>query len=402
MQLLIEQGGCYDCERETVEGVSWYIKRCQYTYKMLYGMNKKVILLTLVVLGLAVLSSVYVVDGTQAYSRFQRANIAKQKQCGTSAPVTICVLVPKAVFSAYYPSYLAAQPQKTLFTVEYSSKTPIALFIHVTIDEFSQTQSKSVSATARVQSKDFLPPLLKQGQVLDTLTNDVNMALHVQVTDASKHLYYDDDVPFALHSRLLMQWTHENRLMIAAWVTPGDSAIQALVQKAQDYLPNQLAPAPAGMIGYKGATVQQVRDEVDALYDALRLSYTIKYVQESVPYTGANESSAVENIKLPKEILRQRSGMCIELTTLLASAVESIGLHPEIVIVPGHAFLGVAMTEDNTNFQYWDAVDLNNNIGADSANVATNTSYMNYKAQHAIVDTVVISDARAAGIGPMF
>ncbi len=364
-------------------------------------MYKKVIVLILVVFVLAVLSGVYVVDGTQAYSRYQQANIAKQRQCGDSASVHICVLVPKAVFSAYYPSYLAAQPQNTLFTVEYSSRKPITLFIHVTIEEFSQTQSKSVNATATVQSEDFLPPLLKQGQVLDTLIYDVNTSLHVQVTDANRHAYYDTDVAFALHSRRLMQWTQENRLLIAAWVTPNDPAIEALIQKAQVYLSNQPAPAPASMSGYKGASVQQVRDEVDALYDALRLSYHIKYVQESVPYSGSSDSSAVENIKLPKEVLQQHSGMCIELTTLLAAAVESIGLHPEIVIVPGHAFLGVAVTEDNKNMQYWDAVDLNSYIGADSANIATNTSYTNYKAQHAIVDTILISDARASGVGPM-
>ena len=364
-------------------------------------MNKKVIILILVVFVLAVLSGVYVVDGTQAYSRYQQANIAKQRQCGDSASVHICVLVPKAIFSAYYPSYLAAQPQNTLFTVEYSSRTPMTLFIHVTIDEFSQTQSKSVNATATVQSENFLPPLLKQGQVLDTLIHDVNMSLHVQVTDANKHPYYDTDVAFALHSRRLMQWTQENRLLIAAWVTPSDPAIEALIQKAQVYLPNQPAPVPAGMIGYKGASMQQVRDEVDALYDALRLSYHIKYVQESVPYSGTSDSSAIENIKLPKEVLQQHSGMCIELTTLLAAAVESIGLHPEIVIVPGHAFLGVAVTEDNKNMQYWDGVDLNSYIGADSANIATDTSYTSYKAQHAIVDTILISDARASGVGPM-
>jgi len=364
-------------------------------------MNKKVILLIFVVLVLAALSGVYVVNGTQAYSRYQQANIAKKKQCGDSASVHICVLVPKAVFSAYYPAYLAAQPQNTLFTVEYSSKTPIALFIHVTIDEFSQTQSTIVNATATVQSENFLPPLLEQGQVLDTLTHDVNMSLHVQVTDANKHPYYDNDVAFALHSRRLMQWTQQNRLLIAAWVTPGDAAVEELVQKAQGYLQYQPAPVPASMLGYRGASAQQVRDEVDALYDALRRSYHIKYVQESVPYSGTSDSNAVENIKLPREILRQRSGMCIELTTLLAAAVESIGLHPEIVIVPGHAFLGVAGTEDNTNMQYWDAVDLNNNVGADSANIAANTSYIKYRAQHAIVDTIVISDARAAGVGPM-
>lgn len=364
-------------------------------------MNKKVIYLILVVVVLAVLSGAYVVGGTQAYSRDQQANIAKQNQCGGQASVHICVLAPKAVFSAYYPSYLATQPQNTLFIVEYSSRTPITLFIHVTIDEFSQTQSKSVNATGDVQREHFLPPLLKQGQVLNTLTADVNMSLHIQVTDAHKNSYYDNDIAFALHSRWLMQWTQENRLLIAAWVTPNDSAVEGLVQKAQDYLQNQPAPVPTGMIGYTGASPQQVRDEVDALYDTLRLSYHIKYVQESVPYSGTSDSHAVENIKLPKEVLQQHSGMCIELTTLLAAAVESIGLHPEIVIVPGHAFLGVSVEENNSNMQYWDAVDLNNNVAADSANVDANSAYVKYKAKNALVDTILISNARAAGIGPM-
>ncbi len=348
------------------------------------------------------LSGAYVVGGTQAYSRYQQANIAEQKQCGDQASVHICVLLPKAIFSAYYPSYLAAQPQTTLFTVEYSSKTPITLFIHVTIDEFTQTQMKSVDATAVMQSEHFLPPLLKHGQVLNTLTYDINMSLHVQVTDANKHLYYDSDSTLALHSRWLMQWTQKNRLHIAAWVTPNDQAVGDLVQKAQGYLQNQPPPTPASMIGYKGATAQQVRDEVDALYDTLRLAYHIKYVQESVPYSGTSgDRHAVENIKLPKEVLQQGSGMCIELTTLLASAVERIGLHPEIVIVPGHAFLGVAVDENDVNIQYWDAVDMNNNVAADSANVDANSTYVHYKTQHALVDTILISDARTVGVGPM-
>ncbi|GAC1390337.1 MAG: hypothetical protein NVS4B11_04930 [Ktedonobacteraceae bacterium] len=363
-------------------------------------MNKKVIYLVLIVVVLMVLSSAYVVGGTQAYSRYQQVNIAKKKQCGDQASVHICVLVPKAIFSAYYPSYLAAQPQNTLFTVEYSSRTPITLFIHVTINEFTQTQMKSVNATATVQRAFFLPPLLKHG--LDALIQDENTSLHVQITDTNKHLYYDNDNALTLHSRWLMQWTQENRLRIAAWVTPNDHAIEDLIQKAQGYLQNQPPPVPVGMVGYKEASPQQVRDEVDALYDALRLSYHIKYVQESVPYAGTSgDSNAVENIKLPKEILKQGSGMCIELTTLLAAAVERIGLHPEIVIVPGHAFLGVAVAENDTSIQYWDAVDINNNIAADSANVDANTTYVNYKTQHALVDTILISDARAAGVDSM-
>jgi hypothetical protein len=69
------------------------------------------------------------------------------------------------------------------------------------------------------------------------------------------------------------------------------------------------------------------------------------------------------------------------------------------VIIPGHAFLGVAVTQDNTQFDYWDAVQVNDNIAGDSANVWADKEYKLNAKQ--IVDTIVISDARHQGVDPM-
>jgi transglutaminase-like putative cysteine protease len=230
----------------------------------------------------------------------------------------------------------------------------------------------------------------------------MNTSLHIQVMDATGHTYYINDIPLLLHSRWLMQWLVSNRLHIAAWITPNDPAVVDLVRRAEARLPSQPPPVPHGMIGYKG-TPQEVTAQVDAIYDALRLDYRIKYIPASVPYNGAdNENSEVtQYVKLPSEVLQQRNGMCVDLTILLAAAVERIGLHAQIVIIPGHAFLGVSVTEDDKQVQYWDAVDVNNNIAADSANVAANNLFAKNLKQHAIVDTIRIKEARAAHIGPM-
>jgi hypothetical protein len=155
------------------------------------------------------------------------------------------------------------------------------------------------------------------------------------------------------------------------------------------------------MIGYLNhATPLAVRDQVDAIYDALRLDYHMHYVTENVPYNGPGDTSvALENIKLPFEVLQQHSGMCLELTVLLASAVERIGLHAEIVIIPGHAFLGVATTPDDRQFQYWDGVEVNYGVAGASANVYANQEYSENARQ--IVDTIQIDVARQQGVGPM-
>jgi hypothetical protein len=356
------------------------------------------ILLFFVLAALLVGSGLYITAGMQAFSRYQQNMQASQQHCGGQLPVHVCVRAPTAIFSAFYPYYQATQ--YPLFAVDYNSSTPLTLLVSISIAHVSQVQTRTVNANSARQSSYFVPPL--PTQVLQGLTQEETTSLHIEVSDTRNHLYYVNDTPLLMHSRWLMQWTAAHRLNIAAWVTPDDPAITTLVNQASARLPDQLAPAPANMVGYSTAAPQQVADQVDAIYDTLRLDYHMRYMQTSVPYTGtADTNPSTEQIKLPGEVLQQHSGMCVELTILLASAVESIGLHSEIVIIPGHAFLGVASAENKAHFEYWDAVDMSNNVAGDSANVAADTLYSHNLQQHTILDTIVISDARDASIGPM-
>ena len=360
-------------------------------------MGKKAAILLLTMMVLTGLSGWYIVGGIQAYSRYQQSSIASQEHCGGQSPVHICVQSPSEIFSAYYPDYVATQ--SNVFIIRYSSSSPITLLMSLSIEGFSQAETHTVNATPDVKSISFRP--LAMNQALQRLTVDNNTWLQVHITDAAGHVYYADDSPLLLRSRWLMQWIAANRLKIAAWVTPDDPAVITLDNKAKALLKSQHQPTPPAMIGYaNGASARAVRDQVDAIFDAMWLDYHIQYSQESIPYNGPGDTGvALQKIKLPAEVLQQRSGMCIELTALLASAVERIGLHAEIVIIPGHAFLGVAVTPHNTQFEYWDAVQVNDNVAGDSANLWTDNEYMQNTKQ--IVDTIVISDARHQGVGPM-
>lgn len=358
-------------------------------------MGKKLAVLFLTLTLLSGFSGWYIATGIRAYFRYQQNN---QEHCGGQSPVHICVQAPPGIFSAYYPYYVATHAN--LFTINYSSSSPITLIVSVNVAGFSQVETHTVNATASVQSISFTPPLLNS-QALRKLTFDENTPLHVSVTDAARHIYYVNDSPLLLHSRWVMQWIATNRLQIAAWVTPNDPAVITLVSRAATHFQLEPAPIPRAMIGYDNgrASPRAVRDQVDAIFDAMRLDYHIRYSQESVPYNGTGDTSALENIKLPAEVLQLRSGMCIELTALLASAVERIGLDAEIVIIPGHAFLGVAVTQNDTQFEYWDAVQVNDNVAGDSANLWTDDEYRQNAKQ--IVDTILISAARKAYVGPM-
>lgn len=360
-------------------------------------MRRKLVVLLLTLLILSALAGGYVVGGLRAYARYQQSSLANEEHCGGQSPVHICVQTPSDVFSAYYPSYVSNHI--ALFNVTYSSSNALTLLISLSIQGISEVETHTVNASAHLQTTVFTPPLLNN-QILRTLTTDRNTSVQVHVTDTAGHDYYLNDSPLLLHSRWLMQWVASNRLQIASWVTPDDPAVERLVTSAASYLTIQPAPAPTAMIGYNHANTRAVRDQVDALFDTLRLNYHMRYVQASVPYGGPGDTStALQMIKLPFEVLQQGSGMCVELTLLLASAAESIGLHTEIVIIPGHAFLGVAVTSDNSQFEYWDAVEVNNGVAGDSANIAADNEYQQYSKQ--LVDIIVISYARQQGIGPM-
>jgi Transglutaminase-like superfamily len=360
--------------------------------------SRKSILFLCIIVTLIVLSGAYIVEGLQAYSRYKQNILADQEHCGGQAPVHICVQAPTAIFSAFYPSYTATQAP--LFTINYSSNQPLTLLISVSLTDFTQILTHTVTAESTTQASTFIPGI--QEQALRGLTSEQSANLHVQVKDSGGREYYIDDIGITLHSRWLMEWIQADRLNIAAWVTPDDPAISELDSKATGHLQEEMA-APAAFIGYNKATEEQVKAQVDAIYDTLRLDYHMKYVQASVPYSlgEPGKRNVTQSVKLPAEVLEQRSGMCVELTLVMASAVEHIGLNAEIVIIPGHAFLGVADSPDNQQFSYWDAVAVNNNIAADSANVAADRMYLENQKKQTLVDTILVSDARDARIGPM-
>ena len=237
-------------------------------------MRKKLLLLLLLLLVLLGGSSAYVVEGTEAYARYQRSHIALKRYCSEQDLVHICVRAPSAIFSAFYPFYVATQ--YPLFIIEYSSSNPMTLVFNVSINNgFSQLFSHNEPATPTTQSISIVPPM--NPHALDNLIDEEHTSLHVVVTDLNNKKYYYNDIALTLHPRWLMQWTRENAPQIAAWVTPNDKTVASLVEMAPRYLKDQKSP-PAGLIGYQQATRQQVVAEVDAIYDALR-QYSIKYIQ---------------------------------------------------------------------------------------------------------------------------
>src|ERR1700680_1819103 len=160
-------------------------------------MGKKLAILLLPLTGLTCVSGGSIVGCLQAYSRYQQA--VGQEHCGGQKPSHICVQAPAEIFSAYYPFDLSTHTN--LFTVTYSSSSPLTLIISVGVVGFTQMETHTVTATNNTQSSGFTPALLDQ--VVRKSTSDVTTLLRVRVTDTRNTLYYSDS-PLLLHAHQLM------------------------------------------------------------------------------------------------------------------------------------------------------------------------------------------------------
>jgi hypothetical protein len=129
------------------------------------------------------------------------------------------------------------------------------------------------------------------------------------------------------------------RRFLPSFIFPRDPAIRDILTAAQPFLRALTDDPIAGFDGYQGSFVsdgvESVRWQLRAIWTALQTTYRLDYVNPPPSYIGG-----VQRLRTPEEVLRSRRGTCIELALLLAACWEHIGVHPVLLLIPGHAFAG--------------------------------------------------------------
>lgn len=344
-------------------------------------------------------SASYVLVGAHLYQRYHLAyanyRFAPTGSCGAQ----IAWSPPTLVYSGLYTN------QNELVNIRFRSPSPQTLRITVGVPRFTLDQTLQVQAAPGFQSVAFKPPLA-DASVLDTLlsTGDQHADIHLRVTNGSGTVC-DTTAPVELKSRQWMLWqdaTHgTNAPLLAGWVTPQAPAVAELVGRASDWLQQHPASYSGtdALRGYDAgrASSRDVRNQINALFDTLQNVYHVHYAQDNVVYSGD------QRIQLPSDILSDSSpaGMCVETTVLLASAVERLGMRPYLILVPGHAFLGVATGLDSTaSVEYWETSDLNGGVTGSQANLHGDTEYAQASQQGGIT-VIDVQFERHQGVEPM-
>ncbi len=232
---------------------------------------------------------------------------------------------------------------------------------------------------------------------LCSLTEQKPWQVTVRVTDSHGKAIYADSREIEILSANDMIWTLNEPFdaapLIATFVTPRDKhrIIDKILRACVDRC--ELKSMEGYMENPKMSHQEVVNAQFKAIFDTLS-ELGIKYVNAPISFTGS------QRIKFPYEIIKDRSGNCIEVSVLYASILEALRMRPVIALVPNHAFVGVRVWEDPSAPIMW----LEGTItGYDSYNKARNVGQAEYErwAKENRLLLIDIAKCRKLGITPM-
>lgn len=128
----------------------------------------------------------------------------------------------------------------------------------------------------------------------------------------------------------------DNALLMACLVTPEDPIIKYFTQQIQEKI-------------LKGETAAVTNKDEEGvrfmagIYNATFLSHMVYSGTSGVPSDVNGVSSITQSIRLPREVVTGKTGLCIELSLLYASIMMNAGMDPVIFLIPGHAYPGFRM-----------------------------------------------------------
>jgi len=187
--------------------------------------------------------------------------------------------------------------------------------------------------------------------------------------------------------------------LIAAWVTPNDEAVEKILSNAKEKLFER------SLSGYQSS---DIISQVKAIFNAVK-NAKVSYVNSTMSF---GKVGVTQRVRLPRESISQKSANCIDGAVLFASLFENIGLQPVIVLIPGHAFVGVRLASNSKETLFIETTMVGRNIlnsilsltttfdaAVQKGNEEFNNASKNNPRELRVID---IKQAREKGIYPLW
>jgi len=126
--------------------------------------------------------------------------------------------------------------------------------------------------------------------------------------------------------------------LLTGFVLPNISGLIPITRSASDYLKKW--SDSSSLDDYQSKNPNRVKMQIGAVYASIK---NLNIIYQSVP---ASFGKMGQRVRLSDQVISQRLGNCLDLSLLFASALESIGLNPILILIEGHAFVGCWLIED--------------------------------------------------------
>jgi len=305
------------------------------------------------------------------------------------------------IFPAF-ANFLSFQPasERDSGTVSVTVTNPtdslISEHIAVNVEGWSDREIQVIEIGAgQVRTVQFAPTFLPRFYRNREITA---ATAKVDVSDLGGHPVFSTTIPVRLRSADDIYWgsKFEYAPFIASWVTPHDPRVEGVLSLAKEFMPGRRLP------GYEtwrapGAEEKTTFEEVRAIYNALKRK-GVSYVKSSGTLGARANADLTERVRMPFESVGQVSANCIDGAVLYAALFENLGMDPVIVLVPGHAYVGVRLAPDSKQFLYIETA-LTGRAPFETAVRSANAGLARYTESQVI--RIPIEDARDQGIYPM-
>jgi len=120
-----------------------------------------------------------------------------------------------------------------------------------------------------------------------------------------------------------------NAPFVAAWVSRDDMVVKQFAA---------LANKNAGGLGASSSDENAIK-VLQAIYQLEQINdFTYQHPPGVVDKSLSFDVQMIQNIKYPRDVIRDKSGTCIDLAILYAALANNVGLRPYLAFIPGHCF----------------------------------------------------------------
>lgn len=219
------------------------------------------------------------------------------------------------------------------------------VLISVEIPGFTQPYEQKTKLNRQITKINIHPPLLT-GDIDLSSEKDAQLVISVKDMDSGKLLLQDSKTIRIMSKYDVVWWSEElrdsNNDNILAYMTPESEGVLELKREAVDYLSYITDGAANSIVGYQDYGIwsdptNNTWVQAVALQGAMSDIAKIRY--NNAAFSISSESQ--QRVMLPDDVMKSQSGICIETSLLMASALQSAGMHCMLIFPPGHAQVAV-------------------------------------------------------------